>query len=75
MDNELRDLFVAAARITGREGDALHLVLLRISRRRAEDARARESLDRLFHDPADPSPRLALLRGSDGPTSVDGDSA
>jgi hypothetical protein len=73
MDNELRELFLAAAQITGRDGDALHLVLLRISRRRPEDAAARESLDRLFLCPADPVLRVALQRSSDGPTSAAGD--
>jgi hypothetical protein len=51
MDNELRDLFLAASRITGRNGDPLHLVLLRISRRRPEDDRVRAILDELFHHP------------------------
>ena len=59
MDNQLLDLLEAAARITGGGGDALRLVLLRLSRRRDEDARARAALEQLFFQPIDHGSRLA----------------
>jgi hypothetical protein len=59
MDSQLLELLDAAARVTGRDGDALRLVLLRLSRRREEDARARTTLEQLLSHPVDRGQQLA----------------
>jgi hypothetical protein len=59
MDNQLLDLLQAAARITGVDGDPLRLVLLRLSRKRAEDAGALAALEHLLVGAADEGQRLA----------------